>query len=162
MTFLASLLLGIATLGVARPALAQVGTTTDIITGQVVGPDGKPLDGVTVSVRSAESGITRTKRTGADGRYTLLFPDGGGQYRVEFRRLGFAPVVRNIARQGDEDRLVTDIRLGTQVAAQLSSVQVTARQGPRDRPQAPTPGESGRAMSSEQIARLPVDQSDLS
>lgn len=157
--FLASL---VASLVVARPAQAQIGSTTDIITGQVLGPDGKPLDNVTVSVRSAESGITRTKHTDADGRFTLLFPDGGGQYRVEFKRLGFAPVVRNIARQGDEDRLITDVKLGTQVAAQLSSVQVTARQGPRDRPQPPTPGEQGRGMSSDQLARLPVDQSDLS
>ena len=146
----------------APPAMAQIGTTTDIITGRVLGPDGKPMDNVTVAARSAETGITRTKRTGADGRYTILFPDGGGQYRIEFRAIGLQPVTRNVARQGDEDRLVTDIQFGTTLPAQLSTVAVRARQtGPRDRPQAPTPGESGRNLSADQLARLPVDQSDL-
>src|SRR6185312_15153059 len=133
----AVLLLGI---GVnSRPAQAQIGSTTDIVTGRVLGPDGKPLENVTVAVKSAESGITRTKRTDADGRYTILFPDGGGQYRIEFRAIGFAPISRNVARQGDEDRLVTDVQIGTQVAAKLSTVTVTARNGGRDRGAAPTP-----------------------
>ncbi len=157
---LAALLLGGGIL--SRPAQAQVGSTTDIVTGRVLGPDGKPIENVTVAVKSAESGITRTKRTDAAGRYTILFPDGGGQYRVEFRAIGFAPVSRNVARQGDEDRLVTDIQLGTQVAARLSTVTVTARNTGRDRGAAPTPGESGRTISTDQLARLPVDMSDIS
>ncbi len=156
---LAALLIGFA-LG-ATPAQAQIGSTTDIITGVVTGPDGKPMDNVTVAVRSAESGITRTKHTDSDGRYTVLFPDGGGQYRVEFRVIGFAPVSRNVARQGDEDRLVTDVAIGSQVAARLSTVAVTARNAPRDRGGAPTPGESGRTLSADQLARLPVDISDI-
>lgn len=157
---LAALVLGVS-IGSPAGARAQVGSTTDIITGRVLGPDGKPLENVTVAVQSAESGITRTKRTGADGRYTLLFPDGGGQYRIEFRAIGFQPVRRNIARQGDEDRLVADVTVGSQVAAQLSTVQVTGRRTPRERGQPPTPGESGRNLSADQLARLPVDQSDL-
>ncbi|MEO6865514.1 MAG: carboxypeptidase regulatory-like domain-containing protein [Gemmatimonadaceae bacterium] len=156
---LAALILGA---GIAsRPAQAQIGSTTDIVTGRVLGPDGKPIENVTVAVKSAESGITRTKRTDASGRYTILFPDGGGQYRVEFRAIGFAPVSRNVARQGDEDRLVTDIQLGSQVAAKLSTVTVTARNSGRARGVPPTPGESGRTISAEQLARLPVDMSDI-
>ncbi len=147
---------------VSRPAHAQIGTTTDIVTGRVLGPDGKPVENVTVAVRSAESGITRTRRTGADGRYTVLFPDGGGQYRVEFRAIGFAPISRNVARQGDEDRLVTDIQLGSQVAAKLSTVQVTARNRPANQRGAQTtPGEASRTLSADQLSRLPVDMSDI-
>ncbi|HEY5087320.1 MAG TPA: carboxypeptidase-like regulatory domain-containing protein, partial [Gemmatimonadaceae bacterium] len=145
-----------------RPVQAQVGSSTDIVTGRVLGPDGKPMENVTVAVKSAETGITRTKSTDAQGRYTILFPDGGGQYRVEFRAIGFAPVDRNIARQGDEDRLVTDIQLGTQVAAKLSTVAVTARRGGVARGVPPTPGESGRTLSADQLERLPVDMSDIS
>jgi hypothetical protein len=146
----------------ARPARAQIGSTTDIITGRVLGPDGKPIENVTVAVTSAESGITRTKRTDSGGRYTILFPDGGGQYRVEFRAIGFAPVSRNVARQGDEDRLITDIQLGTEVAAKLSTVNVTARNRGRVRGVPPSPGENGRTMGADQLARLPVDMSDIS
>lgn len=146
----------------ASRAAAQIGETTDILTGRVLGPDGKPMADVTVAATSAESGITRSKRTGDDGRYTILFPDGGGQYRIEFRAIGFQPVTRNIARQGDEDRLVADVTVGTQVPTQLSTVQVNARRrNPQARGQAPTPGEQGRALSADELARLPVDQSDL-
>lgn len=157
---LAALLVG-SIAGISSSARAQVGATTDIITGQVLGPDGKPMENVTVAAQSAESGITRSKRTGADGGYTILFPDGGGQYRLEVRAIGFQPVRRNLARQGDEDRLVSDVKLGSQVAAQLSAVTVTARPPARARFQAPTPGESGRNLGEDQLARLPVDQSDI-
>jgi hypothetical protein len=160
--FLLFAMLLLAAGGLTRSVQAQVGSTTDIVTGRVLGPDGKPMENVTVAVRSAESGITRTKHTDASGRYTILFPDGGGQYRVEFRAIGFAPISRNVARQGDEDRLVTDIQLGSQVAARLSAVTVTARTGTRERGTPPTPGEGGRTLNSDQLARLPVDMSDVS
>ena len=146
---------------VPRSVRAQIGTTTDIITGTVTGPDGKPMDNVTVAVKSAETGITRSKHTDSQGRYTVLFPDGGGQYRVEFRAIGFAPVSRNIARQGDEDRLISDVRIGSELPARLSTVSITARNAPRDRGGAPTPGESGRTLNTDQLARLPVDMSDI-
>ena len=143
---------------------AQVGSATDILTGIVTGPDGKPMANVNVSAQSAETGITRKKTTGTDGRYTLLFPDGGGQYHMEFRSIGFEPVRRNIARQSDEDRLVADAQLGVAVTPQLSSVQVNARTGPggaRDRQPRPTPGETGRTLTTDQLSHLPVDPSDI-
>jgi len=149
---------------IVTPALlsAQVGTTTDILTGRVTDPDGKPLANVEIVAKSAETGISRKKRTGSDGRYTILFPDGGGQYRVEFRAIGFKPVQRNVARQADEDRLVTDVKMGTAVASQLSTVDVRARQPqPRNRGDRPTPGEAGRNLSTDQLSKLPVDASDL-
>lgn len=146
----------------APRAAAQIGETTDILTGRVLGPDGKPMPDVTVAVTSAESGITRTKRTGDDGRYTILFPDGGGEYRVVFRAIGFQAITRNVARQGDEDRLVTDVTVGSQVPTQLSTVRVNARRrNPGQRGQPPTPGEQGQMLGADQLARLPVDQSDV-
>ena len=142
---------------------AQVGSTTDILTGRVTGPDGKPLANIQVSAQSASTGITRKKQTDNDGRYTIVFPDGGGQYRLTVRAIGFEPVARNIARQSDEDRLITDVQIGAPVTAQLAPVQVNGTRGGggrnRDRP---TPGESGRNLTADQLAHLPVDQSDLS
>ncbi len=83
---------------------AQVGSTTDILMGRVAGLDTQAVAGARVEATSVESGITRTKTTGADGRYTIIFPDGGGTYRLTVRALGMAPVTRNIQRQGDESR----------------------------------------------------------
>ena len=78
---------------------AQVGATTDIITGTVVGPDGKPINGATIEVTSVETEITRRKTTNARGQYTLLFPDGGGQYRIVVKYIGMLPVTFSVAKQ---------------------------------------------------------------
>ena len=78
-----------------------MGSTTDILTGVVTGPDGKPLAGATVDATALDGQITRHAQTGNNGRYTILFPDGGGQYRVTIRFIGMAPItfVVTLARQ---------------------------------------------------------------
>ena len=63
-----------------RGATAQVGATTDIITGTVTGPDSQPLAGAVVQAISVETQISRQRTTDARGRFTIVFPDGGGQY----------------------------------------------------------------------------------
>src|SRR5438045_9552234 len=117
----------VASLGLVFPALAfgQVGSTTDILMGRVAGLDSQAVAGARVEATSLETGITRTKTTGADGRYTIVFPDGGGSYRLTVRAIGMEPVVRNIARQGDEDRLISDFTMG-RAAPQSATVQVRA------------------------------------
>ncbi|HET7458374.1 MAG TPA: carboxypeptidase-like regulatory domain-containing protein, partial [Gemmatimonadaceae bacterium] len=152
-------LLLLALFAVARPAAAQIGGTTDIITGTVVGPGNVPVAGAHVEVTSAETGITRTKTTNDKGQYTLLFPDGGGQYTVTVRALGLAPRQFALTRQADEDRLVANVTMSP-AATQLATVNVRARR-PAARPdERPTPGSTGRQLSGEQLARLPVDPSD--
>src|SRR3569623_1166098 len=139
-------------------ARAQVGSTTDILTGEITGPDGKPLAGATVDATALDGQITRHATTGNNGRYTILFPDGGGQYRVTVRFLGMAPITFVDTRQADEDRLVRDVALSP-TSTRLQEVPVVARRRtPRER--AP-PGTTGRAISGGQAARLPVDASDL-
>ena len=70
---------------------AQVGSSTDILTGIVQAPDGRPLEGATIEATSVETNITRRARSGSNGRYTIVFPDGGGQYRMRAIFLGMAP-----------------------------------------------------------------------
>src|SRR2546430_3677430 len=91
---------------------SQVGTTTDIITGTVVGPDSQPLPGALVQALSVETQISRHATTDARGRFTIVFPDGGGQYDLTVRFIGMAPATVSVARQGDEDRLVADVQMG--------------------------------------------------
>src|ERR1700693_2614574 len=83
----------------SAPANAQVGSTTDILMGRIAGLDSQAVAGARVEATSVETGITRTKTTGADGRYTIVFPDGGGTYRLTVRAVGMAPVTRMITRQ---------------------------------------------------------------
>ncbi len=140
---------------------AQVGATTDILTGVVTDAAGAPLAQVVVEATSVETEIIRGARTDARGRYTILFPDGGGQYRLTFRGIGFTPVTRLVARYADEDRLVTNVQM-VATATQLAEVRVDVRRPPPvGGVDAPTPGQTERVLSPEQLARLPIDASDL-
>jgi hypothetical protein len=146
------------TLAAPRRVAAQVGATTDIITGTVTGPDSQPLAGVVVQATSLETQVSRSRTTDSRGRFTIVFPDGGGQYQLVARFVGMAPARVTIARQADEDRLVASIRMGS-LAVALEPVTVTARRTARG--ERPAPGSTERNLTPEQLARLPIDASDL-
>ncbi len=143
-----------------RTGLGQIGGTTDIITGTITGPGGEPVNSAQVQVTSVETGISRVKATNEKGQYTLLFPDGGGQYTVTVRRIGMTPQQANLSRLADEDRLVANFSLSA-APTQLEAVVVEAARRPQPRQdERPTPGSSGRTLSGEALARLPIDPSD--
>ncbi|MBA2626736.1 MAG: carboxypeptidase regulatory-like domain-containing protein [Gemmatimonadales bacterium] len=144
-----------------RPAglLAQVGATTDLLTGVVSDSSGRPISDATVEALSLETQITRRVQTDRRGRYTIVFPDGGGQYRMTARMIGMAPRSTTLQRQADEDRLVWNIALGTSVV-QLEAVNIRSRTPVRTF-DPPTPGSTERAISPDAVARLPIDASDL-
>ncbi|HET7229922.1 MAG TPA: carboxypeptidase regulatory-like domain-containing protein [Longimicrobium sp.] len=140
-----------------RALAAQVGGTTDIITGRVTGPDGKGVAGVSIEVTSAETSVRRTTATRPDGRFTLTFPEGGGRYRVRAVALGFAPQTANLVRQADEDVLSVDFRLSEQAVA-LRGIEARASRTPP-----PGRGDVGgqeRNVSSELVNRLPLEDND--
>ena len=141
-------------------AFAQVGSTTDILMGKISGVDSQAVVGARVEATSMETGITRTKTTDADGRYTIIFPDGGGNYRLTIRAIGMEPVTRTVSRQGDEDRLVTDVVMGRN-ATQLATVQVRANRPRNNNDQRPAPGSTERNLNPNLVNRLPVDAGNL-
>ena len=141
-------------------APAQIGATTDIITGTIKAENGTAIKDATIEVLSLETNVTRRARSNAQGKYTILFPDGGGEYRVTIRSIGLAPATIELRRLSDEDRLVADAVM-TQNVTRLSTVAVEARQAPRGGQDLPTPGSIERAFTPEQVARLPIDASDL-
>jgi hypothetical protein len=132
-----------------------------MITGMVTGDSGVAIQGATVEAYSLETQVTRRGNTDARGRYAILFVDGAGQYRMTARAIGHAPRIAILQRQGDEDRLVWNVRLATQ-AVQLAAINVTA--GPqvtRQAQEGPTPGSSERGFNADQVSRLPVEGGDL-
>jgi hypothetical protein len=144
-----------------QPAAAQVGTTTQIITGHVTGPDSLPVNGARVDVTSVETGVVKHTQTRADGRFSLLFRDGGAQYSVKITSIGMVPATVTLSRQADEDRLVAEVRMG-RTAVQLSAVQVRA--SGNNRPGAPgasNAGGSGVALPTQLLERLPLNVGDL-
>jgi len=141
-------------------AAAQVGSTTDIITGKVTGPPpgNQPMVAATVIVTSIDTHISRSRQTNSDGRYTVVFPDGGGQYRIEIRAIGYTPAQVIVQRQADEDRLIADIALSSAVHT-LATVTTTARRNTG--PDPANAGSTGTTLTPSQIERLPIDGSDL-
>jgi hypothetical protein len=150
----------LAATAVPAVAIAQVGTTTEIIAGRVRGPDSLPIAGATVDVTSVENGVVKHTRTRADGRFSLLFRDGGAQYRLTVKYLGMAPASLTLTRQADEDRLIAEIRLA-KTAVTLSAVQVTAQAQRPGAPPASTAGGTERVLSQQFLVRFPVSPGDL-
>ncbi|MGH7560269.1 MAG: carboxypeptidase regulatory-like domain-containing protein [Gemmatimonadales bacterium] len=140
---------------------AQAGATTDILTGVVRTDDGRPVVEAMVSATSLETQITRTVRTDTRGRYVIVFPDGGGQYRLLVRAIGMAPQILNVMRHDDEDRLVTDVKVSP-TPTRLADINVQARRAPPPGGQdAPGPGATERVLNVDQLQRLPLDASEL-
>jgi len=120
-------LLVAAALFVAAPSVAVA--QSDVIRGQVTGPDGKPIEGVQVTATSVSGGVNRTARTNRDGRFTITFPGGDGDYIVTMQRIGFALRRFQVKRTADQDILVADARM-ILAAQELEGVTV---QGERAR-----------------------------
>ena len=102
---------------------------TDVIRGRVTGPDNRPIEGVQVTATSVSGGVNRTARTNNDGRFTITFPGGDGDYIVTMNRIGYAQRRFQVKRTADQDILLADAKLN--IAAQdLEGVTV---QGERAR-----------------------------
>lgn len=129
-----------ALLGVPLPMAAQ--QTADIIRGRVTSEDGQPIAGVQVTAVSYFGGITKTARTNRDGRYSITYPNGEGDYWLAFAAIGYQGQRIEVKRIADEEVLVADIKLSnTQV---LQTVTTTAS-GPRQQ----APRSADNAFSSD-------------
>ena len=111
---------------IAAPVLAQA----DVIRGRVTGPDSLPIENVVVTATTLSGNVSRTARTDKQGRYTITFPGGEGDYMVSFASLGFAARRFQVKRIADEDILIADARL-QRVNQVLDAVDVV---GERQRP----------------------------
>ncbi|MCC6242885.1 MAG: TonB-dependent receptor [Gemmatimonadaceae bacterium] len=154
------LLLLVALLVSAIEVGAQVGTTTEIIAGRVTGVDSQPILGARVEVVSVATGVIRRTTTRPDGRFTLLFRDGGAQFRVTVTALGMAPATLMLTRRGDEDRLVAEFRMSA-TATTLSSVQVRANGSRPGAAPASTAGGTEAVVPQAFLTRFPITPGDL-
>jgi outer membrane receptor protein involved in Fe transport len=120
------------TLAAAVAVVASVGgsrlaaqATTGSIGGRVTGANGEPLEATQVQITNPLTGVSLGAQTRNDGRYTVLGVEPGSNYRVTFRRIGYAPqTVQPVAVTLGQTTPV-DIQLHTQ-ATQLSTVTVQA------------------------------------
>ncbi len=103
--------------------------SVDVIRGRVIGPDSVPIQNAQVTATTLSGNVNRTARTDRQGRYTITFPNGEGDYMMTFAALGFAARRFEVKRVADEDVLIADARL-QRVNAVLDAVEVV---GQRDR-----------------------------
>jgi hypothetical protein len=145
-------LLCIALLGAVAPLRAQ--GDNDIIRGRVIGPDKKPVENATVMATSLVNQTSRSTKTNKDGRFSIIFSGGGGDYMMSYIGIGFQPSRFEVKREVDEDILIADATLN-KTAVTLDAVQVTAG---RERPD--RNGNALDAGSREQTlnnANIPID-----
>lgn len=138
---------------IATPLAAQ---DADVITGRVVDGTGRPVVGARVEAISAETEISRSVLTDTNGRYMMIFPDGGGRYLLRITFIGMAEILRTLVREADEELLVADATMSTQ-AIQLEGL--TAR-GQRPPPGAGNAGEQSTQLPQELVNRLPLPDLD--
>ncbi|MFN2564346.1 MAG: TonB-dependent receptor, partial [Gemmatimonadaceae bacterium] len=148
-----SALLTLLAAAAARPAALDA-QEADVIRGRVVGPDSLPIENVTVTVTSISGNVRRTARTDKNGRFTVTFPGGEGDYMVSFAALGYAAKRFEVKRTADEEILVADARLA-RVGAVLDAVQVRAQRERVNR-NVPTPDVGGTERPVDN-ANVPAD-----
>lgn len=110
---------------VVTPNALRAQGDADIIRGRVVGPDKKPVEGVTVTATSLVNQTSRNTKTNKDGRFSIIFNGGGGDYMMSYIGIGFQPTRFEVKREVDEDILVADAAM-SKTAVTLSAVQVNA------------------------------------
>ncbi|HEY3157459.1 MAG TPA: carboxypeptidase-like regulatory domain-containing protein, partial [Vicinamibacterales bacterium] len=138
-----------ALLGAAFAPTAEA--QSDIIRGRVIGPDSLPIDNVVVTATSISGNVNRTARTDRNGRYTITFPGGDGDYMISFAALGFAARRFEVKRVADEDFLVADARL-QRVNAVLDAVEVrAARERPRRNEVVPDVSGTERTVATSEV-----------
>jgi hypothetical protein len=134
------------------PAAAQ---DSEVITGRVIGTDNQPVAGARVQATSAETGVTRSVLTDGNGRFMLIFRDGGGRFELRVSFIGYAEQVIPVIRLADEDVLQVNVRLQQQ-AIQLDALQVRGQRPPT----AGETGTTGRELSQGVLNRLPLPDFD--
>jgi hypothetical protein len=123
------------------PVVSAQSQQADVIRGRVTGPDSAAVENVIVTATSIAGNVSRTAKTDRNGRFTITFPSGEGDYMLSFAGMGFASKRFEVKRSADEEILIADTRL-TRVDAILDPVKVSAERQrvPRNEQAAPDIG----------------------
>lgn len=115
----------VAALSAVTPTAVQAQTTLDVIRGRITGSDTLPVANAVIKATSYNGNVTKTSKSDRNGRYSITFPQGEGDYWILVTALGFEPKRFEIKRIGDEAILVADARLRSTIAT-LDAVNVSA------------------------------------
>ena len=99
--------------------------SVDVIRGRVTGPDSAAIEGARVTVTSIGGNVQRSARTDRNGRFTVTFPNGEGDYMVSIAAIGHVARTFEVKRTADQEILVADARLSS-IVQELDTVQIQA------------------------------------
>ncbi|MDB4905988.1 MAG: hypothetical protein JWO05_772 [Gemmatimonadetes bacterium] len=98
------------------------------LTGRVTSDSTHPLAGAEIIVTRGPDRLVKRDTSGSDGRWSISFAEGTGDYLVYISAAGFKPARRRMQRASDTDTLFTfNTTLAPLLEAQtIDTVQVTA------------------------------------
>jgi hypothetical protein len=142
-----------ATLGLAPAAAAQA----DVIRGRVTSSAGgnEAIVNASVTATSLSGGVNRSTKTDKDGRYTITFPGGEGDYFVTIIAIGYTPHRFEVKRTADQDILLGDARMATSGAVLDTVKAVGKRERPLPNDTLPDVSGTTRAVN---MGLVPTDQ----
>jgi len=117
----AAVVLAVLFLAPSRAAAQSV----DVIRGKVTGTDSIAIAGARITATSISGNVARRATSDNNGRFTITFPNGDGDYMVQVQAIGFSMKRFEVKRVADEEILIADTRLSRAVT-ELEAVKVTA------------------------------------
>jgi hypothetical protein len=145
--FVSHLTAALVVLAIAAPVTAQIATAT--VSGTVRDDTNSALPGVTVTIRSVATGLSRSTTTDAEGRYRVSALDPG-EYEIRAELARFKTVVHTgliVSVGGTTD---ADMRM---TLGQISEEVVVASEAPLIEP---SKAELSRVVSTAEIESLPI------
>lgn len=97
----------------------------DVIRGRITGEQNEAVAGATVTATSTNGNVNRSATTDRDGRFTITFVNGDGDYWVTIAAVGFNARRMQVRRSADQEILIADATLTRAVVA-LDPVTVRA------------------------------------
>jgi hypothetical protein len=138
----------------ASPSRAHA-QDVDVIRGRITDPENKGIEGAVITATSLSGNVNRTTRTDTNGRFTITFPGGDGDYIVAIAALGYAARRFEVKRAADEQILLADAKL-TRIGTVLDPLKITAERPKVSRSDAP-PDISGTEKAISNNAGVPAD-----
>src|SRR5512146_426428 len=141
------------------PAVARAQARHEIVRGRVTGGDSaRAIRGADVIATRVSDRFAKAAKTDADGRYSIDWPDGTGDYALSVSATGFQPASVHLVRAGSDSVLVADVRLAAIV--RLGPVVSSASRPVPDRDPASygAGGSESGTFPVNAARRLPPDQ----
>jgi hypothetical protein len=139
-------------LGAVLAAHAQV--STDVIRGRITDPDQKSVQGAEVKATSYVGQVSKTATTDKNGRFTIIFINGEGDYWIDVRKLGLQPKRFEVRKLGDEEVMIADARLSSAIVA-LDAINIReqrTRALPDRSSKEPDVGGGGRPLTNNPVS----------